>query len=338
MDKNIINNPKMSLLPGLDILKFIMALLVVAIHSEAVNYIPIVYETTLPLINSALPIFFVVSAFLLFRRLRYTKLPSKQNYNILLHFTKRLVYLYLFWMIIQLPLVIYTRKYFSMTFIEFIGNFLLDITLRTTFHGSWFFSALIVGIWIIYGFSKYFKEKIIWIIPLCLSLYTYHAASLPIKYQGLWELYADYITNPQNSFPVSLFWISLGYILANPLIIKTIGKFKKFPLVIVLVIAWCISISYLDLRVFMVVSIFIMALNSKINYKPIFKFMRQSSILIFTLHFIFIVIFRFVFPEIEWLQHGLVLFGILICLCLISSAIVLKLKDNKYFAWLKYSY
>ena len=44
MDKNI--EIKRKVIPGLDILKFIMALLIVAVHSEAVNEIPIIYEVT----------------------------------------------------------------------------------------------------------------------------------------------------------------------------------------------------------------------------------------------------------------------------------------------------
>lgn len=68
MDKNL--NTSSSLIPGLDILKFAMALLVVAIHAEAVNDISGIYEVTLPLISCAVPVFFVISAYLVFRKIR----------------------------------------------------------------------------------------------------------------------------------------------------------------------------------------------------------------------------------------------------------------------------
>lgn len=68
MDKNI--NTSSSLIPGLDILKFVMALLVVAIHAEAVNGINGVYEVASPLISCAVPVFFVISAYLVFRKIR----------------------------------------------------------------------------------------------------------------------------------------------------------------------------------------------------------------------------------------------------------------------------
>lgn len=68
MDKNL--NTASSLIPGLDILKFVMALLVVAIHAEAVNGISGVYEVASPLISCAVPVFFVISAYLVFRKIR----------------------------------------------------------------------------------------------------------------------------------------------------------------------------------------------------------------------------------------------------------------------------
>ena len=105
MDKNI--EIKRKVIPGLDILKFCMALLIVAIHSEAVNSIPIVFEILNPIIQSAVPMFFVVSAFLLFRKMRQNQLNIQQEKEILLHFTLRLLLLYTFWLVVQLPLVVH---------------------------------------------------------------------------------------------------------------------------------------------------------------------------------------------------------------------------------------
>lgn len=99
-----------------------------------------------------------------------------------------------------------------------------------------------------------------------------------------------------------------------------------------------LSIIFLDLRVFMVLPLFVLFYNWNLESKPIYKMMRQSSILIFTLHFIFIGIFRMVCPDVELLQHGLFLYVILVLLCLLSSIVILKLKDYKIFSWLKYSY
>lgn len=336
MDKNL--KIKRKVIPGLDILKFIMALLIVAIHSEAVNDFPIVYEVTNPVIMRAVPMFFVISAFLLFRKIRQSQLSGQQERGILLHFTWRLFLLYSFWMVVQFPLVIHTRHYLSMSFIEFIYNFLLDIAFRSTFHGAWFFSALVVGTWLIYFASKMLKDKTIWILPLFVALYIYHADELSVQYQTFWFWYQENIINPQNSFLVSLFWISAGFILANPDIIeKTENLRNSYVMGGLFGIAWLLSIMLLDLRVIMVLPLFVLFYNWNLESKPVYKMMRQSSILIFTLHFIFIGIFRMVCPNVELLQHGFFLYVILVLLCLLSSLVILKLKDYKIFSWLKYS-
>lgn len=88
----------------------------------------------------------------------------------------------------------------------------------------------------------------------------------------------------------------------------------------------------------MVLSLFVLFYNLNLESKPIYKMMRQSSILIFTLHFIFIGIFRRAFPHVEVLQHGLILYVVLVMLCLFSSMAILKLKEYKIFSWLKYSF
>lgn len=337
MDKNL--EIKRKVIPGLDILKFIMALLIVAIHSEAVNDFPIVYEVMNPVIMSAVPMFFVISAFLLFRKIRQSQLSGQQERGILLHFTWRLFLLYSFWMVVQFPLVIHTRHYLSMSFLEFIYNFLLDIAFRSTFHGAWFFSALVVGTWLIYFASKMLKDKTIWILPLFVALYIYHADDLPVQYQTFWFLYQENVINPQNSFLVSLFWISAGFILANPDIIEKIENLhNSYVMGGLFCIAWLLSIMLLDLKVIMVLPLFVLFYNWNLESKPVYKMMRQSSILIFTLHFIFIGIFRMVCPNVELLQHGLYLYVILVLLCLLSSLVILKLKDCKIFSWLKYSY
>lgn len=233
---------KLKSIPGLDVLKFSMALLVVAIHAEAVNIYKNIYAIIHPLTDIAVPLFFLISSFLVFSKIRL----SNDSRETLLHFSKRLLILYAFWMLIQTPL---------------------------------------------------------------------------------------------NSFPVSLMWITCGYILSNIQVSKVISNYNNLILISIFIISWILSIILSwDMRFFMVSSLFILSFNWNISYKPIHKYMRQSSILIYITHFIFIVLFRHLFPKIEILQHGIILYIILIILCLLTSFIILRLKEYKIFSWLKYSY
>ena len=320
---------------GLDIVKFIAALLVVAVHSEAVNAPPPpIYELFNPIIQSAVPMFFVISAFLVFRKILATSKCGEQI-KILLHFTKRLAILYLFWMIVETPLVFHARHYLSLDLWKMPFAFLKDILFCSTFHGSWFLSALVVGTWMIWGLSKIFGKKLTWLISLIISLYAYHAAKMPISWQipNVW--YTIHFQTPQNSFPVSLMWLCLGSTLAKP---ERLPFNKSYTSLLwtICVGSYILVILHVDMRLFMVLSLFLLAYHWKLGYKPVFKTMRQSSILIFMIHFIYISIFRILAPQVEWLQHGIILYVILCILSLLTALVTIKMKDYKYLGWLRY--
>lgn len=152
---------KLKSIPGLDVLKFSMALLVVAIHAEAVNIYKNIYAIIHPLTDIAVPLFFLISSFLVFSKIRL----SNDSRETLLHFSKRLLILYAFWMLIQTPLVIYTRDYLQQDLLTLPLYIIRDILFCSTFHGSWFLSALVVGVWLIFFLSKFITDKYIWILP-----------------------------------------------------------------------------------------------------------------------------------------------------------------------------
>lgn len=56
------------LYPGLDILKFICAIAIVCAHTEGLNDYNIAMSLVGPLLVSAVPLFFLISAFLFFRK------------------------------------------------------------------------------------------------------------------------------------------------------------------------------------------------------------------------------------------------------------------------------
>lgn len=59
------------------------------------------------------------------------------------------------------------------------------------------------------------------------DIYIYHADELPGQYQTFWFWYQENIVNPQNSFLVSLFWISVGFVLANPAFVAKIENLRN---------------------------------------------------------------------------------------------------------------
>lgn len=146
---------------SIDLLKVVASLLVVAIHArpfEGEHY---------PLFISlfsrmAVPVFFVVSAFLFFR-----KSPDGAQ---LRRYVKRMAWLYAFWLVVELGMVI--EGYFfshdwstGKAFAILVRNFFLN----STFSGSWFIMALMLGVPLVWVLSR--KLSTWWITGIGVGIY-----------------------------------------------------------------------------------------------------------------------------------------------------------------------
>ena len=90
---------------GLDVLKFCMAICVVAIHTKPFITNDTLHSWVNPLLQTAVPVFFIISSFLLFKKLN--KLDRKEQNIALANYVKRIGLLYAIWFII--PKI---RRYF----------------------------------------------------------------------------------------------------------------------------------------------------------------------------------------------------------------------------------
>lgn len=135
------------IISGFDLLKFLMALVVVNIHLQLKNYVNGKHlAIAWNFINElAVPVFFVLSSFFLFKNMREGVLS--ENKRRLLQYESRLIRLYLFWIIVLFPVILYYwhREYLESPIIGvllFVKNFFLAYE----FGASWFFGALIIAI------------------------------------------------------------------------------------------------------------------------------------------------------------------------------------------------
>ena len=83
-----------------DIVKFIMALMVVAIHS---SLFPMVLY---PWLRLAVPMFFIISSYFFFGNLRKVETDKEKNKR-LWKYVKRNLILYGFWFVVLLPYTLY---------------------------------------------------------------------------------------------------------------------------------------------------------------------------------------------------------------------------------------
>ena len=132
---------------SLDIFKFILSIFVLVIHSG-------IDKTIIsPLLRIAVPSFFLISSYLFFSKVT-TLTDEKERRFALKRLAKRNIFLYLFWVILQLPLIVFGHHYHVDFFTTGIWNTLKIILLGQGFTGSWYIITLVIGSVIVYFASK----------------------------------------------------------------------------------------------------------------------------------------------------------------------------------------
>ena len=161
----------------------------------------------------------MISSYFFFTK--YNKVDIEKRKDVLGNYVKRNLKLYLFWMIVLLPIIIVSRGWFTNSVIEGLILFARGFLFSSTFFASWYIMASIIGISIIVFLSKYVNNKVLFIISLILYLFcclTSNYRNLLMQFESISDfvnLYTKILTNPYNSFPVSLIWITFGKFIAE---------------------------------------------------------------------------------------------------------------------------
>lgn len=208
---------------GFDLLKFLMALVIINIHLNLAEYADGTWMS-IPwrFINDmAVPTFFILSSFFFFRKVREGNKDDKVQ--ALRYYECRLAKLYLFWVIALSPIILYcwhpeylTSSYFAVFL--FIKNFLFGYE----FGASWFFGALLIGVPIIFAIRNISNGMIALLMSLVVYIYLY----VDIDRKLLCELYTNILRDPKLSFPSGLLWISLGATMSNEKVVEIIRGSK----------------------------------------------------------------------------------------------------------------
>lgn len=329
------NQTTKKLIPGLDVMKFIMAFLIVDIHVKGYLITPplIQQNVVFPIEGLAVPEFFVISSFLFFSKIR----RSENKNQVLFHFLHRLILLYLFWIVVWSPIILIQKRYHHYG-LEGIVIFVRDFFFGNTFDASWFLGALIVGVPMIYGLSRILKEWMVWIIPFGVFLYLHYHAYLPSSLQEPYKWYSSF-KDPNLAFPGGLIWIAIGFHLSNNKIVAWICDVSNKYL-------WLAFLLCLVLNIFGLLSIlgslicvtllFMAAYSWKLPaYNPSFyKRLRAFSILFYVIHDSFKKIPKQLFG---W-HNGPLLYIVTILFCFLASEFIIRMKEVRGFHWLKYAY
>ena len=268
---------------GLDVLKFCMAICVVAIHTK-----PFITNETLncwinPLLQTAVPVFFIISSFLLFKKMN--RLYRKEQNTALVNYVKRIGLLYAIWFVIEIPYTLYLRGYFiRQTFAASLLQLIKDTLFATTFPGSWFLSAMTVAIVLVFLMNRHLSKYIALIISFAVYFYIYNIELFNGFLQVPYLLFTEYIRPEiKQSFPVALLWVTIGSILSSANLQFCNAKSKVILLcsIIVLYMTNVFAGELFIIKTTLPILIFISAVNIDIKDRPVYKKLREMSIIIF---------------------------------------------------------
>ena len=318
-----------------------MALMIVAIHTQAFYDVGIIQQLTQPFLNSAVPVFFILSSYFLFRKTD----SNGYSWTIYWPFLKRLIILYAFWFIATLPLTIYDKwNYIDYGFPKICWYVLKDFLFCYTFPGSWFLTALIVGTLIVFVLKKYLKATSLVLLTLSLLTFLY-VKIVPFCPSWLQKPYLFIQMNLRDEVeltPVTGFiWCCVGCVLASGDAMKKISKkFGTMYLLIVFSITYLASVLLPNDIAFVVLPLLVLAivlLAYIIQLKPrgdVYMKLRNLSILIYLLHFPLLRI-RNILPTDS--LH-IFYYVIVVVTALLIAEIILKLEKVNIFRFLKYSH
>ncbi|MCM1038239.1 MAG: acyltransferase [Ruminococcus sp.] len=170
---------------GIDIMKFIMALFVVVLHTHPLSGI----HDTLNIWSAdiigrvSVPFFFTVTGFLLEKQIRQAGRGTGRR--ILAPYIRKLLILYGIWTAVYLPIIIYDKIVISETGLKYdLLAVVRDFFLVGSYAQLWYLPAAAVGLIIVYFLRKYAGERgcaVIVFLLFCMGLLTQSYFGLLVK-------------------------------------------------------------------------------------------------------------------------------------------------------------
>lgn len=339
---------KKSTIALLDLIKMILSFMIVAIHTQLFD--PYLY----PWLRLAVPLFFTISAYLFFAKLKECE-SSREKNQALKSFVMRNVKLYAFWFIVLSPIILVLRwnTWFSSGIVVGLINIVINVFIGSTFTGAWFISALVIGTVIIFFSSKKLSCKalliiggIIYVLVSIRSSYIHLFADMPWAMKIAYA-YERFLNSPVNSFPAAIFWVALGKAFADGFAIKKKASIIGVAVSAVLLFCEWLLVKYLfgmynnDFYIMLApltVSIFSLIISAPRREIKYAYQMRKISTVTYVSHgaIVFILgsglrnLFDITLPRVA-------IFLITIALTIALTLVIVWLKKFKYFKWLKFA-
>lgn len=317
---------------NIDVWRFIVSFLIVANHISPFAQInpEFDYFITRILSRIAVPLFLMITGY-------YVLDKSLKDINNLKDYTKKLLKIYLFCILLYIPLNIYMGKFSNINILQFIK----DIFINGTLYHLWYFPALILGLWVTYYLIKKMGDKktfvitsILYFIGLFGDSY-YGITLLNSLFTNMYEFIfkvCDYTRNGLFLVPI---FLCMGYL------IKRNKEANNYDLYFALLFFICMTIEGMTLHYFnlprhdsmyiFLVPLMYFLFKYLINKsKTSNKYLRKIATGIYIFHPLFIVAIRFIFKNIGLekivVENNMILYLVVSFTTLIFMIIFEKLK------------
>jgi len=309
---------------SIDIARYVLALLVVCIHTFPFLEISETFNTYFihTVCRLAVPFFFTTSGFFFFRN--YDSENEDLNETRLKKALIRLFRIYLIWTIIYLPYTIfdYTHTGFH---IKYLFTYVRDFFLNGSYYHLWFLPALMLADIIVYCLYKNKGLN----FTLLITLILYFVGYLINVYTPIWEsipgvsfffgFFTKTLSTARNGIFFGPMFIAIGLLLSRtrrlPKKVSLIGFLISFVLFFAEVSLYRhfgILRDLTSMYICLIPAIYFLVnylLKINIPYRKMFTILRHDSLMIYTSHILFAKIFLALMPH----AHLVVYFLTLAC-------------------------
>ena len=329
----------------IDVAKFILSLFVVAIHT---GLFP---EYLYPWLSMAVPIFFIISAYFFFTKVKSAKSETEKN-SMLAKYVLRNIKLYAFYFVLFAPLTIYNNpEWYSSGFLLGMVYFIRAVVFGTTFRASWFISAQVVGIVLLFFMSKKLNNVVIMIIStgvLALILLSSSYNWTLDKSNGLNVFFENFTwffsREMDHTFTVAFVWCSIGKCMAEAK--KPCNKYLDIGYIVAGIILCIVEHRFilnmtgkgswtLYASLFILCPAICSLMNKATWYFPASKYFRNASTIIYASHFSIFTPVLIVLKKLN-IATSPILFVSLTFVCIVFSIVILLLE--KKIKFLKYAH
>ena len=339
----------------IDLMKFIMAVCVVAIHrpifaNETANS---VFRLSICWIS--VPFFFISTGFFFGKSMMRDSSPKSFFKSF-----KRVFLLYFIWTMIYFPIIYYVKYIGSLDVVDIkhiIGvaaAFVRDSLIKTSFVHFWYLLSVVWAMPLIYLLTKKIKPRVLTAVSAVVAAIFNFASLYGNDYPIIGSIYNAIPLAFQNVFSIGLTSLLIGYCFAQKEERKSGGKFVQCAALIILVAAdiALVIINSKDGKIFNATHrpytmaaaalLFSVLLDVKVKNTKVCKELRKYSTVIYCCHLmIFIDWIKEFFALLDFNFGSFEPFAIFAVTCIYSfaiSAIIINLAKIPKLKFLRYLY